>query len=156
MAIPIGRLRQMLSVDEPNYAALARFGPSILPLLEEVLADRSEYVAANAASLAGMIDDRRSVDVLQRASRHPSAQVRLAAAGGLRRVPRPEATAAIASLLNDRDKGVRKFAIKAAVASRNPSLIARVETIGRGDPVPALRTLAARAIGGARGSSRIG
>ena len=146
MAIPIGRLRQMLSVDEPNYAALARFGPSILPLLDQVLADPSEYVAANAASLAGMIDDRRSVDVLQRAARHASAHVRLAAAGGLRRVPRPEAAATIASLLNDRDKGVRKFAIKAAVASRNPSLIAKVATLGRGDPVPALRTLAARVV----------
>jgi HEAT repeat protein len=150
MAMTAVQLRTDLLADEPEYETLARQGPSILPHLRALMSDRDDYVAANAASLAGMIDHDEAVALLGLASKSPSARVRAAAAGALRNVTRPAAAGLIASLLSDRDKSVRKFAIKAAGARANPALMAKVGEISRTDPLPALRSLAARVMGGTR------
>lgn len=142
MSIPTNQLRRLLSSDEPDYEALARFGAKILPQLLELVAGANEYVAANAASLAGMIDHDQAVAVLERAARSRSAEVRTAAAGALSHVKRPKASSLIATLLNDRDKGVRKFAIKAAATLPNQALIARVRGLAEKDPVISNRALA--------------
>ena len=150
MAITAAQLRNDLRADEPEYGLLARQGPALLPHLRALVSDRDEAVAANAASLAGMIDHDQAVALLEVASKSPSARVRTAAAGALRHVRRPAAASLIASLLNDRDKSVRKFAIKAAGARANPALMAKVGDISRTDPVPSLRSLATRVMGGTR------
>jgi len=147
MAIPTTQLQRLLASDEPDYEALARFGAKILPQLLQLVAGQDEYVAANAASLAGMIDHDQAIAVLERGVRSRSAEVRSAAAGALRHVKRPKANALIAALLNDRDKGVRKFAIKAAATSSNPALIARIRSLGARDPVVSNRALAKSVIG---------
>ena len=147
MAIPTTQLQRLLASDEPDYEALARFGAKILPQLLQLVAGQDEYVAANAASLAGMIDHDQAITVLERGVRSRSAEVRSAAAGALRHVKRPKASALISALLNDRDKGVRKFAIKAAATSSNPALIARVRSLGERDPVVSNRALAKSVIG---------
>lgn len=154
MAIPASQLRRLLNSDEPDYTAMARLGPAILPQLQQLVADRDEYVAANAASLAGMIDHDTAVAVLQRAARSPSAQVRTAAAGALRQVKRPSASGLIAALLNDRDKGVRKFAIKAAAQRSNSALLAKISDLSKKDPSPMIRSLAGRALSHTRGRRR--
>jgi HEAT repeat protein len=145
MAIPISQLRRLLGSDEPDYTALARHGPTILPQLTQLVVDQDEYIAGNAASLAGMIDSNEAVAVLQRAAQSPSAQVRIAAAGAFRHLRRPGASGLIAVLLNDRDKGVRKFAIKAAATRENSALRAKLADLSRKDPSPAIRSLASRA-----------
>jgi HEAT repeat protein len=150
MAMTAAQLRTELLADEPEYDALARQGPSVLPAVRALLSDANEYVAANAASLAGMIDSDESVALLGLASKSPSARVRAAAAGALRQVTRPAAAGVIATLLGDRDKSVRKFAIKAAGARSNPALMAKVGEISRTDPIPGLRTLAAQVMSGTR------
>lgn len=147
MAISTTQLRRLLGSDEPSYALLARLGAKILPQLAQLVADKNEYVAANAASLAGMIDHDQAIAVLERGVRSPSPEVRTAAAGALRHVKRPKASGLIATLLNDRDKGVRKFAIKAAATRQNPALIARVRILGERDPVVSNRALAKSVIG---------
>jgi HEAT repeat protein len=150
MAVPTDRLRLFLNADEPNYAAMARLGPSILPQLAQLLSDRNQNVAANAASLAGMIRSDQSIAVLERAARSSSNLVRVAAASALRGVQNAKAGGLIASLLNDRDKGVRKFAIKAAATRPNSALAAKVAEISKRDPVPGLRSLAQSALGRSR------
>ena len=147
MAIPTTQLQHLLASDEPEYEALARLGAKILPQLLQLVGGQDEYVAANAASLAGMIDHDQAITVLERGVRSRSADVRSAAAGALRHVKRPKASALIATLLNDRDKGVRKFAIKAAATLSNPALIARVRSLGEKDPVVSNRALAKSVIG---------
>ena len=119
MTVTINQLRLQLDADEPDYPALARLGPSLLPQLAQLAKDRSEYVAANAASLAGIIGGDRATAVIESAARSRSPLVRTAAAEALQRVQGPKAVSMIAALLNDRDKGVRKFAIKAAAAARS-------------------------------------
>lgn len=147
MAIPTTQLRRLLASDEPNYILLARLGAKILPQLAQLVTGKNEYVAANAASLAGMIDHAQAIEVLERGVRSRSVEVRTAAAGALRHVKRPQATALIATLLSDHDKGVRKFAIKAAATLQNPALMARIRSLGERDPVISNRALAQSVIG---------
>jgi HEAT repeat protein len=147
MAIPTTQLQSVLASDEPDYEGLARLGAKILPQLLQLVTGHDEYVAANAASLAGMIDHDQAIAVLERGVRSRSAEVRSAAAGALRHAKRPKASGLIATLLNDRDKGVRKFAIKAAATLSNPALIARVRSLGERDPVVSNRALAKSVIG---------
>lgn len=147
MAIPTTQLGRLLASDEPDYEAIARLGAKILPQLLQLVAGRDEYVAANAASLAGMIDHDQAIAVLERGARSSSAEVRSAAAGALRYVKRPKAGALIAALLGDSDKGVRKFAIKAAATQPSPALVARVRSLGEKDPVASNRMLAQSVIG---------
>ncbi len=150
MAVPTARLRLLLNADEPNLAAVARLGPSILPQLVQLVADRNSHVAANAVAVAGRIRSDQSMAVLERAARSPSNMVRIAAASALRRMEGAKASALIAGLLGDRDKGVRKYAIKAAAARPNSALAAKVAQIGKSDPVPGLRSLATSALGRTR------
>ena len=147
MAISVGQLQGFLSVDEPDYNSLARLGPSVLPYLEQFVASRDEYIAANAASLAGMIGGDRATTVLERAARSHSPVVRAAAAAAFGRVESPRASALLATLLSDRDKGVRKFAIKASAGKTSAALAARIADLSRRDPMPHLRSLATRVRG---------
>jgi HEAT repeat protein len=142
MAISVGQLQGLLNVDEPDYNSLARLGPSVLPHLEQLVASRDEYIAANATSLAGMIGGVRAIAVLERAARSPSPLVRVAAAAAVGRVESPRASALLATLLSDRDKGVRKFAIKASARKKSAALAARIADLSRRDPMPHLRSLA--------------
>ncbi len=146
MSIPIERLRRALSVDEPDYAALARLGSGIVPQLLKLVTSRDSYVAANAASLAGMIPGQASFRVLHSAARSALPQVRIAAAGALRRTASPQRANLLAPLLSDKDKGVRKFAI--AAAGRRPvgRVAAELNEISIGDPEPTLRAMAASAL----------
>ena len=146
MAISTGQLRLFLGSDEPDYNRLAQIGPAALPHLTRLVADQDQYVAANAASLAGMIGGEQAVAVLERAARSPSAQVRTASAAALARVKSPRAAGLIAGLVRDPDKGVRKFAIKAAAVRPNAALAAEIADLSRREPVSELRSLANAAL----------
>jgi HEAT repeat protein len=146
MTVTTSQLRSHLDRDEPDYPALARLGPAILPQLEQLAGDRSTYVAANAASLAGIIGGDRAIGILAGAARNKSPLVRTAAAAAITRIQGPKAASTIAILLNDRDKGVRKFAIKAAATRPNAALASKVAELSKRDPQPHLRSLASQAL----------
>lgn len=150
MAVPTEQLRRLLNADEPDYVTLARLGPSVLPQLAQLVQHRDEYVAANAASLAGMIGGAQATQVLARAAKNPSSHVRTAAAGALRHVKSAAASRLIAPLLKDSDKNVRKFAVKAAANRPNPALLAELDEINELDPEPAIRSLAANVLARSR------
>ena len=114
MAVTLAQVRAMLDAEEPNYAALARLGPQILPHLQTLIASGDEYFATKAASLASRINDERATAVLRDAAKHASPRVRLAVAGAIKNVARPAAAGVLMALLDDRDPGVRKTALKAA------------------------------------------
>jgi HEAT repeat protein len=150
MALTLQQLRLALGGGEPNYAALARSGQGILPALSQLVADRNPVVAAAAATLAGMVGGAAALPVLARASAVASASVRSAAAASLSGISDPRAAALVGKLLADQDKGVRKFAVKAAAARQNPALAAKVAQISKQDPHKHLRLLAARALSRSR------
>jgi HEAT repeat protein len=146
MAVTLEQLRRLLDAEEPNYAALARLGPQILPHLQTLIASGDEYFGTKAASLASRIDDERATAVLRDAARHASPRVRLAVAGAIKNVARPAAASVLMALLNDRDPGVRKTALKAAATKSNGALLAKIGDIRQRDPTPAVRTLAAQVL----------
>lgn len=151
MAIRLDQVRQLLMRDEPDYPAAARLGPQLLPHLHALSRGRDKMLASKATYLASLIDHDRAVDILRDAARSPLALVRVAAANGTRNLLRPAASAVILGLLGDRDAGVRKAAIKAASRRSNSALAVKVRDMSRADPVPALRTLAGRALSRAPG-----
>jgi len=150
MAITLEQVRALLDADEPNYAALARLGPQVLPHLKTLIASADEHYASKAASLASRIDDDRAVDVLCDAARSPSSLVRLAVAGGVRNVRPPSVVGVLMALLNDRDAGVRKLAVKASASRSNAALLAKVGDLSRKDPAPNIRSLATQVLSRSR------
>jgi HEAT repeat protein len=146
MALNSQQVRKMLLAFEPNYAALARLGPQLLPHLKTLVNGPDKNLASKAAYLASLIDHDGAVEVVRDAAKHPSAAVRVAAAGGLRNLKRPAAAGVIMAMLGDRDPGVRKFAVKASVARPNAALLAKVGDVSRSDPAPFIRSLAAQAL----------
>src|SRR5262245_13573006 len=148
MATSIKELRARLRADEPDYPGLARLGPSVLPLLAELVNDRFSYVAANAATLAGMIGGDAAIAALERAARSQNPLVRTAAASALGKIEGPKSAALLAKLLSDGDRGVRKFAIKSAAAKPNAALTSKVAEMSKSDPEPHLRSFASKALAG--------
>jgi hypothetical protein len=148
MVMTMNQVVALLNPDEMNHRAAARHGAQLLPHLRTIVAGSNVALAARAAVLAGHIDDPGTPGVLAVAARHASPVVRVAAANAMRAVRRPAVVATLLRLLDDRDIGVRKFAIKASVQQRDPRLQAKVATLGAGDPSPALRQIAMAALGG--------
>jgi HEAT repeat protein len=150
MATTLEQVRALLDAEEPNYASLARLGPEILPHLRTLIAGGDEYYAIKAASLASHIDHDHAVDVLRDAATHASPRVRLAVAGGMSNMKRPAAAGVLMALLDDRDAGVRKHAVKASGVRSNPALLAKIGDISRSDPASGVRTLASEVLSRSR------
>jgi HEAT repeat protein len=146
MAITLEQVRALLDAEEPNYAALARLGPEILPHLRTLIAGGDEYFATKAASLVSRINDDRATAVLRDAANHASPRVRLAVAGGIKNFARPAAAGVLMALLNDSDTGVRKLALKASATKSNAALLAKIGDISKRDPTPAMRMLASQVL----------
>jgi len=144
MAVTLDQVRQWLDSDEPNYKRLAKLGIQLLPHLNTLIRGTIVSRAAKAASVAGLIDSDRAVELLSTAAKHPSPIVRLAAAGALRNMKRPAAAAVLMSLLADQDGGVRKLAIKSASVRPNQALIAKIKELGSKDPVASVRLVAGK------------
>lgn len=143
VTVDLNQVRQWLDSDEPNYKQLAKLGIQLLPHLSTLVQGTIVSRAAKAASLAGLIDSDRAVEVLSAAAKHPSPIVRLAAAGALREMKRPAAAAVLMALLTDKDSGVRKLAIKSASIRPNAALMAKIAELGSKDPAPGVRLVAA-------------
>jgi HEAT repeat protein len=146
MAITLEEVRALLDAEEPDYAALARLGPQILPHLRTLIAGGDEYFAIKAASLASGINDARAVPVLHDAAKSASPRVRLAVAAGIKDITHPSVSGVLMALLNDADHGVRSLALKASATRSNAALLAKIGDISRQDPAPRVRTLAAQVL----------
>lgn len=155
MTVDINQLRQMINADEPDYTAVARMGPEVLPALRQFVAGSNPGLAAKAASAASLIAHPGAVEVVRQAAQSASPIVRIAAAGATRRMRAPNMSSLILALTRDSDPGVRKFAIKsAATRPDDRALAARVRELETRDPSPTIRALAARVTRGP-GNGRI-
>jgi HEAT repeat protein len=149
--ITMNEVRALLDSEEPNYARAARLGVEVLPHLRVMIETGTVGEASSAAALAGYIHDDRSIDVLRRGIAHASPAVRVAAAGALRSLGRPASSDHVMAHLGDRHAGVRRLAVEAATRVGGPALLAKVEVLGRRDPTPFVRQLAAQASAAPRG-----
>jgi HEAT repeat protein len=143
MAMTFDELKKKLSVAEPDDSTYYGIGATELPLLEQLLQDPEPWLAARAVVAASRIPDRRALSLLQRARTDPRDQVRVALAASLKSIAASDTNAMLLSLLDDKDLGVRKFAIKSVSAGHDPAVHRKVRELQERDPVPAIREGAA-------------
>jgi hypothetical protein len=151
MAVTLEQVRRLLLPDEPNYIVAARLGAQALPHLRTLVNSKDQMLASKAAYLATLIDHEGAAAVLGDAAKSSSAVVRVAAASGARNVRHPSVSGVVSRLLNDKDTGVRKMAIKAAADSTNSALLAQLGQIVNKDSSPANRALASHVLSKSKG-----
>lgn len=136
-------LRAKLSLIEPNEGMYAGITAADVPALEQLIADREEWIAARAVFALSRVGTREAVAVLARAIADQRSPVRVAVAAAVGQRPIALPDEAVSTLLGDADAGVRKFAtgaVKAENGSRPRELLNR---LAAGDAVPVVRENAA-------------
>jgi hypothetical protein len=87
MAVTLEQVTMALLADEPRYGRLAaELGADALPHLTTLIQGDDLALAAKAASLATLVKDERSLEVLSHAVASEHEVVRIAAAAGLWRL----------------------------------------------------------------------
>jgi hypothetical protein len=126
MPVSYEKLKEMLDVDEPNYAALAEIAADAMGHVRRLAASKDVALASKAVSLAGMIGDESSVAVVRDAAKSREPLLRVAAAHAASLLPAsPEAARVVNKLLGDSDVGVVKTATRAADRQADPALSAK-------------------------------
>jgi hypothetical protein len=144
MPVTIEQVRAALDPEEPDYEQAAQLGPEALPHLEELVGETDALLASKATYLASLIEDPHSKDILRRAAASDRAEVRAAAAGGASNLSADEASDVLEPLLNDRDVGVRKVALKSVPEEASSELRATVQSLSETDSSLAIRELSSR------------
>ena len=140
--VTLDEVRRFIELEEPNYErAAARLGPDALPHLAALALDEDTMIAMKAVSLAGFIGGERAVRVVAEAAEAERPELRVvaaAAAGKLGDAAEP----VLSHLLNDTDRGVRKFAVKAVPARTSGRLREQLEELRENEPDEGVRDLA--------------
>lgn len=126
MPISYAKLKALLDVDEPDYAALAEKAEDVVHHLRKLAASSDVSLASKAVSLAGIIGDDGCIGIVGSASKSRDVVVRVAAAHASTLLPdNPQSARVVNKLLDDRDVGVVKFATRAAARQSDPGVAAK-------------------------------
>src|SRR6476469_3934396 len=146
MAVTMEQVRAYLDADEVNYSEAARLGSAALPHLQRLAQSPDVMLASKATYLASVIHGDLTPQILAEAGSRPEPAIRVAAASGVQHLAEQHAEPLVERLLNDDDVGVRKMAVRSAAALSSPAMRSHLERVAEGDPEPAIRDLATRAI----------
>lgn len=147
MAITMKDVRFWLDAEEPDYAGAKRkLGAAAVPYLLELVQGGDLGLASKATYLASMIKSEQSAAVLEAAAATNEPVLRVAAASGIRNLPKVQAERVLDLLRNDPDAGVRKVVLKSAVRFRSPQVAAKLQQMVETDPEPFVRELAASTV----------
>ena len=138
--------RAALDPEEPDYSQAAQLGSDALPHIEEILDEPDSMLASKATYLASLIQGKQSETILLKATKSSYPAVRAAAAAGARNLIPLEASNVSLDLLEDRDAGVRKIALKSAPAEATPALREKIEQLKTTDPENFIRDLSNRVL----------
>jgi hypothetical protein len=117
----LAELTQLLLNAEESLDQVVALGPSVVPLLAQLLASSpNRTVRARAAGALARLGGDAAIQALRRALQDPDPVVRVIAADGLRRLGGSVAEMALIGALRDRDSGVRQVVMHSlgAFASR--------------------------------------
>jgi hypothetical protein len=145
MPVTLQEVINQLDREEPDYVQAAQLGAEALPHLGLLIQGSDLGLAAKAAYLAGIINAGQSAAVLEIASRHPEAIVRVTAAASAKHLTSIPTSLAIA-LLNDTDTGVRKWVLKTLEVRQPAGIKTQLEDIMNNDPDSGLRDRARQII----------
>ncbi|MCI0741204.1 MAG: hypothetical protein L0Y72_19410 [Gemmataceae bacterium] len=146
MTITIAQVRAALDPEEPDYEQAAKLGPKALPHLQELVQEADSMLASKAVSLAALIPDERSVQVLKEAARRQDPVVRVAAAAAARHLPGAAASAVLLSLVDDKDSGAQRVALDSVRADATAELRGRIEKLVASRPDPSIYQAAVQAL----------
>lgn len=135
------KLEQVLAVlypDEPNYENACKLGSEALPFFEQLKRGDNQELAAKAPSLASIIQDTGSVNVLTSAAQSKCEAVRVAAIG-TRNLRVTGVDIVLRDLNNDKDTSIRKHAAKSLniirarseIGDSNPRLSSQIANAHR-------------------------
>lgn len=122
MEVTMKQVLDLLNPDEPDYFEAAKIGAGALIHLNQLVMGADGLLASKAAYLASLIDDPKSIDVLQNAAKSKHPEVRVAAASGAKNLIKKNLVKddqrTVDNLLNllknDSDPGVRKWVQKSS------------------------------------------
>jgi hypothetical protein len=112
MAVTMQEVIDALTRFEPDYSEVEEFGSEALPHLEILVKTAEPLLASKAVSMASMIEDTRSINILMIAARSKFRQVRVAAAYGSRNLRIPEVNKVLNNLKDDQDENIRNISRK--------------------------------------------
>jgi HEAT repeat protein len=139
--VTMQEVRAALEPEEPDYTQAAQMGSEAIPHLEELVGETDALLASKATYLASLIEDQRSSRVLKRAAESERPEVRVAAASGAGNLSEQEASDVLVPLLEDRDVGVRKTALKAVPDRASSELRDAVDSLTDTDSSLGIREL---------------
>lgn len=147
MSVTMEDVRAALDPDEVDYPEASRLGPDALPHLLTLVREAEPGLAAKAAYLAGAIESDQSEGVVAAAAVNDDARVRVAAAQAAAMLPPESASRVLGNLMLDDDQGVQKLALRSVSAGLSSEVRDKVAEVSESAPDPALREIAAEALG---------
>lgn len=147
MAVTLEEVQDWFARDELDYPALAKqAGPSVMPILQQLVESPDPLIAGKAVSLAGEIGGVEATGVIERAASHAHVGPRAVAASAAARLPQASAERVILKLLEDAQPSVAKFAVRSAVALKTPVLRTKLQALAKIRTQPAFARELARAL----------
>jgi HEAT repeat protein len=142
MPMTLEQLKQQLSSIDADEATFAGLGPSEVPLLDTLVGDLETWLAARAIFALSQIRSTAATAILARSAADPRPEIRVAVAASTKNLPPTEANGILLQALNDRELGVRKFAIRSVAPGHSAPVQARLRELEAGDPAPSIREAA--------------
>lgn len=139
MPVTKTQVKKALMPDEIDYNKASQLGPEALPHLKEFIKGNDEALASKATFLAGLIKDKKTVDILLIAAASPSDLVRIAAAASAKHLKAADANKILCLLANDASYGVRKMVLLSAPQNPSSELVNKMKLIASSDPKRKLR-----------------
>jgi HEAT repeat protein len=141
-------IRKRLDVDELDYLELANeLGPSVVPVLHELVSEDDQRVAPRAAYLASLFDTDDAAKVVAKAAQSRHDATRVAAASALSNAVAAKVESQVyIDLLRDHDPGVRVKSINAATLRNDTAINVRLNEVMNVDPVEEIRSITAKAL----------
>ncbi len=146
MAVRFEDVLAVINPDEPDYDSASTLGPDALPHLEKIIRGNDPGLAMKATHLAGRLRDPRAADVLSVAARSADAVVRVAAASAASHLPEEARSRLVLQFLDDEDRGVRKWGLRAVPSRPSADVLAKVDRLSKVEDDQTLRDLSLRIV----------
>ena len=142
------QVRKRLDVDELDYPELAHeLGPTVVPVLLELVSEDDPRIAPRAAYLASLFDTDEAAEVLAQAAQSRHDATRVAAAASLSNIASAKVNSQVfIDLLRDPDPGVRAKSVSAASLRNETAINVRLNELMNVDPVKEIRSITAKAL----------
>jgi HEAT repeat protein len=143
----IKEIIQILSADEPDYSSIAsKLVEEDYEAINKLTKNRSTTIAARAIICLGYRGAEKSMDAIVSAAKNNNPVLRLAAAQALSKMKgvssSPYAVKLLDDLLDDKDIGVKKFALKATGNVSIPTLKKKIKKVSESDQNNNIKKLA--------------